>query len=134
MGVARQRRLNSVPRTPAELSEPQPFTLEVSDRSMRRVQVSLAGLNAAQQALQAVQGVAAGAKNSLDEAMGSLADAAGMDLPAEYNLRLDLKAQTITVSPIRRDAAGRVIDADPVKGDSEDVPEAAMRPSAAPGA
>lgn len=83
--------------------------MEVGDRSIRRVQAALIAMSTADQALRAVQGVFVAAKQTLDEAMGALADAAGVDLPSEYNLKIDPKEGTIEVRPIRRDDRGNVL-------------------------
>jgi hypothetical protein len=66
------------------------FTMRVGDRSMRRIQITMAAMQAAQQTAQAAQqageSMVAQARKSLDEALGALCDANNQTLPEQYSL------------------------------------------------
>lgn len=74
------------------MSQQQPFSMSVSDRSMRRVQVVMAAMQAAEQtaraATTAAEGMVAQARKSLDEALGAICDAHDQTLPDEYSLTI----------------------------------------------
>lgn len=79
-----------------------PITIKVSERSMRRVQIIMAAYQACQQTAAAVNQSAAGmveqARKSVDEALGAICDAHDESLPEEYNVSLNLKDSTVTIS------------------------------------
>jgi hypothetical protein len=78
------------------------FTMQVSDRSLRRVQITMAAVQAADQtaqaALQALQGMVAQARKGLDDALGAICDANDEALPSEYTLTINQAAGTITIT------------------------------------
>jgi ABC-type transporter Mla subunit MlaD len=81
---------------------PDSFTMKVSDRSLRRVQLTMTALQAADQtakaAVETMQGVVAGARKSLDEALAAICDAHDQTLPTEYTVSLDQANLTVTIS------------------------------------
>jgi hypothetical protein len=78
------------------------FTMQVSDRSLRRVQISMAAVQAADQtaqaALQALQNMVGQARKGLDDALGAICDANDQTLPADYTLTVNQAAGSITIS------------------------------------
>lgn len=78
------------------------FTVKVSDRSMRRVQIVMAAVQAADQtakaATEAANSMVAQARKSLDEALGSICDAHDEVLPENYTLTLRVKDDEITIT------------------------------------
>lgn len=79
----------------------QAYTLTVSERSLRRVQITVAALQAADQtakaAAEAAQGMVAQARKSLDEALGAISDANDKTLPKEYTVKIDVNERTLTI-------------------------------------
>lgn len=89
------------------------FTVKVSDRSMRRVQIVMAAVQASEQtaqaAAEAAQSMVAQARKSLDEALGSICDAHDEVLPDEYSVTLKTKENEITVTPRQDPPTGTLL-------------------------
>lgn len=85
----------------------EPFSMVVSDRSMRRVQIVMAAMQAAEQtaraASQAAEGMVAQARKSLDEALGSICDANDQTLPEQYSLTIRVAQGLIIITDTNAD-------------------------------
>jgi hypothetical protein len=81
------------------------FTVKLSDRSMRRVQITLAAMQTADQTARAVAEAAnsmvAQARKSLDEALGAICDAHDQQLPEEYSISLRVNDGEITINDVQ---------------------------------
>ena len=77
------------------------FSMRVSDRSMRRLQITMAAMQAAEQTAQAMtsagEGMVAQARKSLDEALGALCDANEQTLPEQYSLTVRVEDRQVIV-------------------------------------
>jgi len=82
--------------------QPGSFTMHVSERTMRRVQIAMTAMQATEQtakaAADAAQSMTDQARRSLDEALGAVCDAHDEQLPTEYTLSVRPKDGTITIS------------------------------------
>lgn len=78
------------------------ITIKVSERTMRRVQITMAAMQGveqtAQATAQAAQNMVAQARKSLDEALGTICDAHDEVLPSEYRLSVNLAESTLTIA------------------------------------
>jgi len=87
----------------------EPFTMQVSERSLRRVQVSVAALQVADQmakaTMETLQQMVGQARKSLDEALGAICDANDQTLPPEYTVSLNQASNTVTIAPESRSGA-----------------------------
>lgn len=85
-----------------DISSSRQFTVKVSERSMRRVQVTMAAVQAAEQtaqaSAQAANSMVAQARKSLDEALGAICDAHDEQLPEEYSVSLRTREAEITIT------------------------------------
>jgi hypothetical protein len=77
------------------------FSMRVSDRSMRRLQITMAAMQAAEQTAQAMtsagEGMVAQARKSLDEALGALCDANEQTLPEQYSLTVRVEDRQVII-------------------------------------
>jgi lipopolysaccharide biosynthesis regulator YciM len=91
------------------------FTMSISDRSLRRVQISMAAVQAADQtaqaAVQALQSMVAQAHKGLDDALGAICDANDQVLPDEYTVTLNQAQSTVTISDAAAAAIGTLLGA-----------------------
>ena len=81
---------------------PDSFTMQVSERSLRRVQITMTALQAAdltaKAAIETMQSVVQQQRRSLDEALAAICDAHDQTLPQDYTVSLDQAANTVTIS------------------------------------
>jgi hypothetical protein len=80
------------------------FTVHVSDRSIRRVQIAMAAVQASEQTAQAAASAAQNmldqARKSLDEALGAICDAHNEMLPEQYTLTIRPNDGTLTITDV----------------------------------
>lgn len=97
------------------------FSMRVSDRSMRRLQITMAAMQAAEQTAQAMtsagEGMVAQARKSLDEALGALCDANEQILPEEYSLTVRVDDRQVIILDTSIGSPG----AEPPPGPMENV-------------
>jgi hypothetical protein len=78
------------------------FTVNVSERSIRRVQVAMTAVQTCEQTAQAVMATAQNmldqARKSLDEALGAICDAHNEQLPGQYTLQIKPNDGTLTIT------------------------------------
>jgi hypothetical protein len=104
MGEARRRQDDRL------IDDASEFELEVSSRSMNRLQLAVAKAGAAEDAARAAQAVAMNYQSALREAIAQMAEAGGYEMPQNYEMNLDTKTNTIKVTARQVDEQGRLID------------------------
>lgn len=80
----------------------QKFEVQVSERSMRRVQIIMAAVQTAEQTSKAVsqtaEGIVQQARQQLTDALGTICEAHDETMPDQYTIGVDIKTNTITIT------------------------------------
>jgi len=80
----------------------QQFEVQVSERSMRRVQIIMAAVQTAEQMSKAVtqtaEGIVQQARQQLTDALGTICEAHDEVMPTQYTIGVDVKTNTITIT------------------------------------
>jgi hypothetical protein len=95
------------------------FDLEVSSRTIQRLQVTIAKVGAAEEAARAAQSVVVTHQQALRESLAQIAEAAGYEMPQNYALSIDAKNNVLKVVAQRVDEQGRLVNVSSSSGDRQ---------------